>query len=43
MWVIVRLGKDGHYVGELNNHPVGIDAKAGDEVRFDARHVLELR
>ncbi len=42
MWVIVdQIGLDGHFVGRLDNEPRWIeDLKLGDEVTFDARHII---
>lgn len=42
MWVIVdQVGPDGHFIGRLDNEPEWIeDLKLGDEVTFDARHII---
>lgn len=42
MWVIVdHVGADGRFIGRLDNEPHWIeDLKLGDEVRFDARHII---
>lgn len=42
MWVIVdHVGPDGHFSGRLDNEPYWIkDLKLGDEVAFDARHII---
>jgi hypothetical protein len=42
MWVIVdQIHPDGHFVGRLDNEPQWIDdLKLGDEVTFDARHII---
>jgi len=43
MWVIVtEVKSDGSYVGQLDNHPTCIRAKAGDAVRFEPRHVINI-
>lgn len=43
MWVIVKEKlEDGTYRGELNNHPAFIQAKAGDDVFFSAKHVIQI-
>ena len=42
MWVLVdAIEPDGHFVGRLDNDPRGIaNLKAGDPVRFEARHII---
>jgi hypothetical protein len=42
MWVIVdQIGSDGGFVGRLDNEPRWIaDLKIGDEVSFDAKHII---
>lgn len=42
MWVIVdQVRPDGRFVGRLDNEPQWIeDLKLGDEVMFDARHII---
>lgn len=42
MWVTVdQVDADGHFVGRLDNDPQWIeDLKFGDEVGFDARHII---
>jgi hypothetical protein len=42
MWVIVdRIEPDGRFIGHLDNEPQWIeDLKLGDEVEFDARHII---
>lgn len=42
MWVIVdRIDADGRFIGHLDNEPQWIaDLKLGDEVAFDARHII---
>jgi hypothetical protein len=42
MWVIVdHVGLDGNFLGRLDNEPYWIkDLKLGDEVAFDARHII---
>ncbi len=45
MWVIVnKMNPDGSYVGSLDNEPYWIkDLKAGDEVAFQARHIISTK
>ncbi|OGH69194.1 MAG: hypothetical protein A3I29_03345 [Candidatus Magasanikbacteria bacterium RIFCSPLOWO2_02_FULL_44_11] len=43
MWVIVDRKEGEEYVGKLDNDPVGdVYLKAGDEVRFEPRHVIQI-
>lgn len=43
MWVVVRAGADGRYIGQLDNQPHYIPTlELGDLVRFEARHVVAL-
>ena len=43
MWVRVsRQEADGSYTGVLDNNPVLINAKCGDPVRFEAKHVIDI-
>ena len=42
MWVLVTAVTPGGYVGELNSYPTAIDIEAGDEVKFQARHICSL-
>jgi hypothetical protein len=43
MWIIVKeVRDDGTYLGELNSHPMFIDAKAGDYVSFRPEHVIDI-
>lgn len=43
MWVqITQCHDDGSYTGILDNNPVFIKAKAGDEVRFEPRHIISI-
>jgi hypothetical protein len=43
MWVLVKeVRDDGTYRGELNSHPIIINAKTGDEVLFGPEHVIDI-
>lgn len=43
MWVqITERHEDGSYTGKLDNHPVFIEAKAGDVVKFEPRHIINI-
>jgi hypothetical protein len=43
MWVRIELFDAGRYVGRLDNDPRYIeDLKCGDEVAFEARHVIQI-
>ena len=45
MWVEISTAEGGRYTGLLKNAPVEIDArylKLGDEVTFEARHIMDV-
>ncbi len=43
MWVIVKSGDESAYTGTLDNDPYSTDQiKAGHEVSFEPRHVIEI-
>jgi hypothetical protein len=44
MWVEVTTSSGDRYVGRLENQPAYlVDLAVGDEIRFDRRHVLDVR
>lgn len=43
LWVMVtRIEADGRYVGKLDNEPVLVRAKLGDEIRFGPEHIANF-
>jgi uncharacterized protein YegJ (DUF2314 family) len=42
MWVEVLHNDRGEYVGRLANTPIGIDLPPDTEVRFEARHIIDI-
>lgn len=43
LWVMVtRVEADGRYVGKLDNEPVLVRAKLGDEIRFGPEHIANF-
>lgn len=42
MWILVDKVDGEFFEGKLDNDPVAFSGKAGDRVKFEARHIIDI-